>query len=216
MAAMARLAKVRQDTAMAKARRLASEFAKAKDLNEQVIQYADQYGEAAVRVAQQGVSVAMLRDTMAFRVRLLAGAKDQELANADLFKRFQEANRDALSAKLKSQGLDRAMERRKREAEREAEQSEWQEIEDGFSHRKTHLHRAKRALARKMLRLIQLYLEKVGLACPRFEVLATPFPEPPQMRLGLEALCHGCPKASSLSPARPGLVLVNLIPLPLN
>lgn len=38
MAAMARLAKVRQDTAMAKARRLASEFAKAKDLNEQVIQ----------------------------------------------------------------------------------------------------------------------------------------------------------------------------------
>jgi hypothetical protein len=42
MAAMARLAKVRQDTAMAKARRLASEFAKAKDLNEQVIQYADQ------------------------------------------------------------------------------------------------------------------------------------------------------------------------------
>jgi hypothetical protein len=103
---------------MAKARRLASEFAKAKDLNEQVIQYAGQYGETALQVAQQGVSVAMLRDTMAFRNRLLAGAKDQELANADLFKRFQEANRDALSAKLKSQGLDRAMERRKREAER--------------------------------------------------------------------------------------------------
>ena len=136
MAAMARLAKVRQDTAMAKARRLASEFAKAKDLNEQVIQYAGQYGETALQVAQQGVSVAMLRDTMAFRNRLLAGAKDQELANADLFKRVQEANRDALSAKLKSQGLDRAMERRKREAEHEAEQSEWQEIEDGFSHRK--------------------------------------------------------------------------------
>ena len=136
MAAMARLAKVRQDTAMAKARRLASEFAKAKDLKEQVIQYADQYGETALQVAQQGVSVAMLRDTMAFRNRLLAGAKDQELANADLFRRFQDANRDALSAKLKSQGLDRAMERRRRDAEREAEQSEWQEIEDGFSHRK--------------------------------------------------------------------------------
>jgi hypothetical protein len=196
MAAMARLAKVRQDTAMAKARRLASEFAKAKDLNEQVIQYADQYGEAAVRVAQQGVSVAMLRDTMAFRVRLLAGAKDQELANADLFKRFQEAASVRPSTRPSSRSGRR--------------------LKTGFRTAKTHLHRAKRALARKMLRLIQLYLEKVGLACPRFEVLATPFPEPPQMRLGLEALRHGCPKASSLSPARPGLVLANLIPLPLN
>ena len=136
MAAMARLAKVRQDTAMAKARRLAGEFAKAKDLNDQVIQYAGQYGEAAVQVATQGVSVATLRDTMAFRARLLAGAKDQELANADLYRRFQEANREALAAKLKSQGLDRAMERRAREARQEAEQSEWQEIEDSFSHRK--------------------------------------------------------------------------------
>jgi len=42
--AMARLAKVRQDMAMAKAKRIASEYAKNKELNEQVVQYAREYG----------------------------------------------------------------------------------------------------------------------------------------------------------------------------
>ena len=86
MTAMARLAKVRQDMAMAKARRIASEFAKAKDLNEQVVQYAGEYGDAAMQIGQQGISVALLNDTMAFRARLLAGAKEQELATAHLYR----------------------------------------------------------------------------------------------------------------------------------
>lgn len=139
MNAMARLAKVRQDMAMAKARRIASEFAKAKDLNEQVVQYADEYGDAAMQMGQQGqgISVAMLRDTMAFRAKLLAGAKEQELATAHMYRQLQDANKAALSAKMKSQGLDRAVARRKKLAEQEQQQAEWQEIEDAFSHRKS-------------------------------------------------------------------------------
>lgn len=139
MSAMARLAKVRQDMAMAKARRIASEFAKAKDLNQQVVQYADEYGDAAMKMGQQGqgISVATLRDTMAFRAKLLAGAKEQELASAHLYRELQTANKVALAAKMKSQGLDRAVARRKKEAEQEQQQTEWQEIEDAFSHRKS-------------------------------------------------------------------------------
>ena len=137
MSAMARLAKVRQDMAMAKARRIASEFAKAKDLNEQVVQYADEYGDAAMQMGQQGISVALLRDTMAFRAKLLAGAKEQELASAHLYRELQNANKAAIAAKMKSQGLDRAVARRKKEAEQEQQQAEWQEIEDAFSHRKS-------------------------------------------------------------------------------
>jgi flagellar biosynthesis chaperone FliJ len=137
MTAMARLAKVRQDMAMAKARRIASEFAKAKDLNEQVVQYAGEYGDAAMQIGQQGISVALLNDTMAFRAKLLAGAKEQELATAHLYRQLQEANKVALSAKMKSQGLDRAVARRKKVAEQEEQQAEWQEIEDAFSHRKS-------------------------------------------------------------------------------
>ncbi len=137
MTAMARLAKVRQDMAMAKARRIASEFAKAKDLNEQVVQYAGEYGDAAMQIGQQGISVALLNDTMAFRAKLLAGAKEQELATAHLYRQLQEANKVALSAKMKRQGLDRAVARRKKVAEQEEQQAEWQEIEDAFSHRKS-------------------------------------------------------------------------------
>ena len=134
--AMARLAKVRQDMAMAKAKRLASEYAKNKDLNEQVIQYAREYGDAAMKVGEQGISVAMLNDTMAFRGKLLASAKEQELATAHMHRQVQEANRAALAAKMKSQGLDRALARRKKEAEQAEQQAEWQEIEDAFSHRR--------------------------------------------------------------------------------
>ncbi len=111
--AMARLAKVRQDMAMAKAKRLASEYAKTKELNEQVIQYAREYGDAAMAMGQQGISVATLNDTLAFRGRLLAGAKEQELSTAHMHRQVQEANRAALAAKMKSQGLDRALARRK-------------------------------------------------------------------------------------------------------
>ena len=134
--AMARLAKVRQDMAMAKAKRIASEYAKNKDLNEQVIQYAREYGDAAMKVGEQGISVAMLNDTMAFRGKLLATAKEQELATAHMHRQVQEANRAALAAKMKSQGLDRALARRKKEAEQAEQQAEWQEIEDAFSHRR--------------------------------------------------------------------------------
>ena len=134
--AMARLAKVRQDMAMAKAKRIASEYAKNKDLNEQVIQYAREYGDAAMKVGERGISVAMLNDTMAFRGRLLATAKEQELATAHMHRQVQEANRAALAAKMKSQGLDRALARRKKEAEQAEQQAEWQEIEDAFSHRR--------------------------------------------------------------------------------
>jgi len=134
--AMARLAKVRQDMAMAKAKRLASEYAKNKDLNEQVIQYAREYGDAAMKVGEQSISVAMLNDTMAFRGKLLASAKEQELATAHMHRQVQEANRAALAAKMKSQGLDRALARRKKEAEQAEQQAEWQEIEDAFSHRR--------------------------------------------------------------------------------
>ncbi len=134
--AMARLAKVRQDMAMAKAKRLASEYAKTKELNEQVIQYAREYGDAAMTMGQQGISVATFNDTLAFRGRLLAGAKDQELATAHMHRQVEEANRAALAAKMKSQGLDRALARRKKEAEQSEQQAEWQEIEDAFSHRK--------------------------------------------------------------------------------
>ena len=121
---------------MAKAKRLASEYAKNKDLNEQVIQYAREYGDAAMKVGEQGISVAMLNDTMAFRGKLLATAKEQELATAHMHRQVQEANRAALAAKMKSQGLDRALARRKKEAEQAEQQAEWQEIEDAFSHRR--------------------------------------------------------------------------------
>jgi|GEM_PF-507285 len=135
--AMARLAKVRQDMAMARAKRIASEFAKTRDLGDQVLQFAKEYDDAAMRAGEKGIPVTLLNDSLAFSARLIASAKEQELANAYMHRQLQEANRAALSAKMKSQGLDRALGRRKKEAEEEQQQADWQEIEDAFSHRRS-------------------------------------------------------------------------------
>ncbi len=134
---MARLAKVKQDVAMAKAKRLASQVAKAKDLQDQVIGFAGEYGQMALDQAQAGTSVSMMQDAMAFRTRLLDGASEQALASAELNRQLKQANALAMAARMKSKGLEDAVARRKRAALREQEESEAQEIEESISARLT-------------------------------------------------------------------------------
>ncbi|MEY4084102.1 MAG: hypothetical protein RL483_1471 [Pseudomonadota bacterium] len=134
---MARLAKVKQDVAMAKAKRLASQVAKAKDLQDQVIGFAGEYGQMALDQAQAGTSVSMMQDAMAFRTRLLDGASEQALASAELNRQLKQANALAMAARMKSKGLEDAVARRKQAALREQEESEAQEIEESISARLT-------------------------------------------------------------------------------
>lgn len=134
---MARLAKVKQDVAMAKAKRLASQVAKAKDLQDQVIGFAGEYGNMAMEQGLSGTSVAMMQDALAFRTRLLDGASEQALASAELNRQLKQANALAMAARMKSNGLDDAVARRKQAALREQEESEAQEIEESISARLT-------------------------------------------------------------------------------
>lgn len=134
---MARLAKVKQDVAMAKAKRLASQVAKAKDLQDQVIGFAAEYGNMAMEQGLSGTSVAMMQDALAFRTRLLDGASEQALASAELNRQLKQANALAMAARMKSKGLDDAVARRKQAALREQEESEAQEIEESISARLT-------------------------------------------------------------------------------
>ncbi len=133
----ARLAKVKQDVAMAKAKRLASQVAKAKDLQDQVIGFAGEYGNMAMEQGLSGTSVAMMQDALAFRTRLLDGASEQALASAELNRQLKQANALAMAARMKSKGLDDAVARRKQAALREQEESEAQEIEESISARLT-------------------------------------------------------------------------------
>jgi flagellar biosynthesis chaperone FliJ len=134
---MARLAKVKQDVAMAKAKRLASQVNKAKDLQDQVIGFAGEYGNMAMEQGLSGTSVAMMQDALAFRTRLLDGASEQALASAELNRQLKQANAAAMAARMKSKGLEDAVARRKQAALREQEESEAQEIEESISARLT-------------------------------------------------------------------------------
>ncbi len=127
---MARLAQVRKDMALAKSRRLAAEIAKNEKLRGQVLDFVAEYGNQALEIASQGVSVSQLRDTYAFRSRLLDGAREQELGLSAMSRQLQTANLAALAAKRKSEGFDRLLQRRAKEAAQKQLNAESREIED--------------------------------------------------------------------------------------
>ena len=128
--AMARLAQVRKDLAVAKSRRLAAEIRKNEGLRDQVLQFASEYGDQAVQAAQKGISVSQLRDTYAFRGRLLDGARDQQMGLANMARQLQIANLEALAATRKSDGFGRLIARKEGEAKKKLESSEQREVED--------------------------------------------------------------------------------------
>ncbi len=135
---LARLAKVRQDLAIARAKSISQELAQIQALQKQVSDFASEYGEMAVAAGQHGVSVSMLADTLAFRSKLLGGAKDQEVVSNRLGQQLQEANRRALAAKRKTEGLEKMLAKMRQAQAHKEQQAEWQAIEDRVGNTPAH------------------------------------------------------------------------------
>jgi flagellar biosynthesis chaperone FliJ len=133
--AIARLAKVRQDLARARAAQVAAELNRARQLSSQVQEFAAEYSQAAMQAGMKGISVAMLTDTLAFKERLLDTAQEQQVFSAELAKRAAVANQAALAAKMKHEGFERILKQRSLEEARKAELREWREIEDSIGQR---------------------------------------------------------------------------------
>lgn len=127
---MAKLVRIRERIALARARRIAAEFSKSKDLNEQVLGFAREYGDGVMQAGQTGISVSALCDTMAFRQKLLDGAKQQEMISQNLGDQMRRANLEAAAAKMKNKGFERLIARKNREHQERRQKEEWRAVED--------------------------------------------------------------------------------------
>ena len=66
-----RLAKIREDQAMARARRATGQVNQAQTLQNQVLEYAKDYENQIMNGAKTGISVAFAQDANAFREKLI-------------------------------------------------------------------------------------------------------------------------------------------------
>ena len=68
-----KIQKIREERAQATFKKLNFELKKSEQFNQQVIDYVKEYGSQMMETAQQGVPVAFLQDSNAFRKRLELG-----------------------------------------------------------------------------------------------------------------------------------------------
>ena len=100
-----RLAKIREDQAMARARRATGQVNQAQALQNQVLEYAKDYENQIMNGAKTGISVAFAQDANAFREKLIHSSIEMTSQINGLSIGSTQALKQAMQAKMRSQGL---------------------------------------------------------------------------------------------------------------
>jgi flagellar biosynthesis chaperone FliJ len=100
-----RLAKIREDQAMANARRATGQVNQAQGFQKQVLDYAKDYENQIMEGAKTGTTVAFIQDANAFREKLLLSSAEITNQIKGLSMNSEQALKIAMQAKMRSQGL---------------------------------------------------------------------------------------------------------------
>jgi flagellar biosynthesis chaperone FliJ len=119
-----RLAKIREDQAMANARRATGQVSQAQGFQKQVLDYAKDYEHQILEGAKTGTTVAF------FKV-LLSSAEITNQING-LSMNSEQALKIAVQAKMRSQGLGKLVAKAHLEARRKQARSEINQMEDNY------------------------------------------------------------------------------------
>lgn len=111
-------------------KRLNGELRRSEAFNQQVIEYVQDYESQMMETASKGAPVAFLQDSSAFRNRLQAGVVEQEGQIAKLNIAMVNAREQAIESKLRVQGIEKVLARKKAEALAERARRERLELED--------------------------------------------------------------------------------------
>jgi flagellar biosynthesis chaperone FliJ len=120
-----RLAKIREDQAMAKARKATGQVHQAEGFQKQVLDYAMDYENQILEGAKTGTSVAFIQDANAFREKLL-------LSSAEISNQIKGLSMNSDQAKMRSQGLGKLVAKAHLEARRKQARSETNQMEDNY------------------------------------------------------------------------------------
>jgi len=130
-----KIAKIKEDIAMAKARKVAKQAADTLKFQGQVMNYAKEYENQILEGGKIGTKVAFLQDADAFRAKLLESSRAMDKQVNDLQLGSKSIMEEAMKAKMKSEGLSKLVDKDMRNEQKKKEKSEEIQFEDLLSAR---------------------------------------------------------------------------------
>jgi flagellar biosynthesis chaperone FliJ len=125
-----KVAKIKEDIAMAKARKIAKQAAETLKFQGQVISYAKEYENQILDGGKAGTKVAFIQDADAFRAKLLESSRAMDKQVNDLQVGAKHILDEAMKAKMKSEGLSKLAEKDLKNEQKKREKSEEIQFED--------------------------------------------------------------------------------------
>ena len=127
-----RLAKIREDQAMANARRATGQLNQAESFQKKVLDYAKDYENQILEGGKTGTTVAFIQDANAFREKLLHSSGEMSNKIKGLSTGSEQAFKVAMQAKMRSQGLGKLVAKADLETRKKRTHSELNQLEDNY------------------------------------------------------------------------------------
>jgi len=130
-----RLAKIREDQAMARAKRAAGQVNQTKAFKNQVLEYAKDYEIQMLGASQESVTVSFIQDANAFREKLIQSSLEIDGQIQGLSRASEEILMTATQARMRTRGLTKLVDKKRQESRKKRDKSELSQFEDSYAAR---------------------------------------------------------------------------------
>ena len=130
-----RLAKIREDQAMARAKRASGQVNQTKAFKNQVLEYAKDYEVQMIAGGNQSVSIAFIQDANAFREKLIQSSITMDGQIQGLSRASEDTLKTATQARMRPRGLTKLVDKMKLEARKKKAKAEMNLFEDNYAAR---------------------------------------------------------------------------------
>jgi hypothetical protein len=130
-----RLAKIREDQAMARAKMASGQVNQTIAFKDQVLDYAKDYENQVLDGGKTGITVAFIQDANAFREKLIQSAVEMDGQIQGLTKASENTLKTATQARMRTLGLTKLVEKMHRENRIKRAKTEMNQFEDNYAAR---------------------------------------------------------------------------------
>jgi flagellar export protein FliJ len=127
-----KISKIREERAQTQFKKLNFELKKSEQFSQQVSDYVKEYGEQMIQTAEQGVQVAFLQDSNAFRNRLENGVNEQKQQIVGMKNATEQSKEFAIASQMKVQAIEKVLKRKNAEFAHSNEVKENKVLEDSL------------------------------------------------------------------------------------
>ena len=130
-----RLAKIRENQAMARAKRATGQINQTKASQNQILEYAKEYEAQMIPGCNQSVSIAFIQDANAFREKLIQSSIEMDGEIKGLSRASEDTLKAANQARMRTRGLTKLVDKMKLEARKKKAKAEMNQFEDNYAAR---------------------------------------------------------------------------------